>query len=646
MKIALLLMTLLILPVAAATADAVPDQFELVAVKFTGVESVSKSELAKTLAAQTPPIWKVWLPAPVLSAQDLEEDRLRIQQFYRNNGYYRTEVAVAATVSGMEPDRKAAEATSRNSESAEPAENLSEKLPRVKVTYEITEGPPVLIESIDMAISGTIKGVDRTALLADTRLEIGQVFKVAEYEEAKKKIKRTLGNRGYPFAEITGRAVVDPKANQAKLSFRATPGPLCVFGPTTISQEGAEVSETVVRRALTYAEGGLYDADKVEASRRNLFKLDVFKIAVVQPDGPPAEEGGPVPMRVQLKSKDRRSVRFGIGYGTEDKLRLQAALTYRNLAGQGGRLTFSARTSAVLKNIQLAYDQPYFLGARNSLSARAGNELEEPPAYKNSRIFTDVSLNRKLGQDWYLRLIYGLSLNTEESVAADSPLDIEEQQFLDENTLISSIGIEMARDTRNDLLNPKTGSLLGAKIAVAPDFLGSELTYFQPAIDVKKYVPVTKNIVLAGRLRLETIEGIQSSSFIPAFKRLYLGGSDTVRGYAFQELPPLDRNGNPIGGQSAFNASVEVRFPIYKEFSGVTFLDTGLLDKDPFRLNFSDMRYTCGVGLRYDTVIGPIRADVGYKLNPPTGKDIGDFANPNDIVGDRWRFYLNIGQAF
>ena len=644
MKIALLLMTLLILPVAAATADAVPDQFELVAVIFTGIESVSKSELAKTLAAQTPPIWKVWLPAPVLSAQDLEEDRLRIQQFYRKNGYYKTEVAVA--VAGMDPNRKAEKATNRNSASAEPAESPPAKLPRVKVTYEITEGPPVLIESIDMAISGAVKGVDRTALLTDSRLEIGRVFKVAEYEEAKKNIKRTLGNRGYPFAEITGRAVVDPKVNQATLSFRATPGPLCVFGPTTINQVGPEVSETVVRRALTYAEGGPYDADKVEASRRNLFKLDVFKIAVIQPDGPPAEEGGPVPMRVQLKSKDRRSVRLGIGYGTEDKLRLQAALTYRNLAAQGGRLTFSARSSAILKNIQLAYDQPYFLDARNSLSAKAGNELEEPPAYNNRRIFTDVSLNRKLGQDWFLRLIYSLSLNTEESVAADSPVDIEEQQFLDENTLISAVGIEIARDTRNDLLNPKTGSLVGAKIAVAPDFLGSELAFFQPAIDVKKYVPVTKNIVLAGRMRLETIQGIQGSSFIPAFKRLYLGGSDTVRGYAFQELPPLDSNGNPIGGQSAFNASAEARFPIYKEFSGVTFLDTGLLDIDPFRLNFSDMRYTCGVGLRYDTVIGPIRADVGYKLNPPTGKDIGDFTNPNDIVGDRWRFYLNIGQAF
>ena len=58
------------------------------------------------------------------------------------------------------------------------------------------------------------------------------------------------------------------------------------------------------------------------------------------------------------------------------------------------------------------------------------------------------------------------------------------------------------------------------------------------------------------------------------------------------------------------------------------------------------MLYTCGVGLRYNTVIGPIRVDFGYKLNPPTVKDIGDFTNPNDIIGDRWRFYINIGQAF
>ncbi|MFZ0611804.1 MAG: BamA/TamA family outer membrane protein [Desulfobacterales bacterium] len=644
-KIFLLWVSLLVLPVVAA-ADAVPDRFELAAVTFTGVESVSRSALERTLAAQTPPVWKVWAADPVLSAQDLEDDRLRIQQFYRSNGFYQTVVDLSVAVSGPAPDRSTGAPASQNQKLAESGQSPAEALPRVRVTFEIAEGPAVVIDSIDLAIDGPLKGIERAVLLADTHLETGQVFRVAEYEEAKKNITQSLANRGYPFAEVSGKAVVDPAANQAQLSFRVGPGPLTFFGPTTISQEGTAVSEAVIRRALTYTQGQLYDASKVEASRRNLFRLDVFRIAIIQTGEPPAEDGGSVPMRVQLTARDRQSVRLGIGYGTEDKLRLQVGWTYRNLGGQGGLMTLSARSSAINKSVQLAYDQPSFLDARNHLTARAGNELDEPPAYKNRRIFTDVSLNRMLGSHWFMRTGYSLSFNTEESVAADSPVSIPEQQYLDESTRISAVGLEIARDTRNDLLNPKSGSLLAAKIGVAPEFLGSELAYYQPAIDARKLLPVFKGIVLAGRVYLETIQGMQGSTFIPAFKRLYLGGSDTVRGYGYQELPPLDRNGDPIGGQSAFNASVELRFPIYDALSGVTFVDSGLLDLDPFRLEFSDMRYTCGVGLRYDTVIGPIRLDFGYKLNPPTGKDIGDFTDPDGIVGDRWRFYVNIGQAF
>ncbi|MFZ0133607.1 MAG: BamA/TamA family outer membrane protein [Desulfobacterales bacterium] len=644
-KIFLLGVSLLIMP-AVAAAVAAPERFELTAVTFTGVNSVSRSALARTLAAQAPPVWKVWAPDPVLNAQDLDEDRLRIQQFYRNNGFYRTTVDTAVTVSGPAPDRRTGAPAFPDLKIGDSGPNPDEALPRVRVTFAIVEGPAVVIDSIELAIDGPLKGVERATLLAEARLEIGQVFRVAEYEEAKKNIAQSLANKGYPFAKVTGRAVVDPEANQAQLSFRIDPGFRTYFGPTTISQEGTAVSEAVLRRALTYTEGQLYDARKVEASRRNLFRLDVFRIAIIQTGEPPAEDGGSIPMRVQLTARDRRSVRLGIGYGTEDKLRLQVGYTYRNPGGQGGLLTLSARSSAINKNVQLAYDQPYFLDARNHLTARAGNELDEPPAYKNRRIFTDVSLNRKLGSHWFMRTGYSLSFNTEESVAADSPVSIPERQFLDESTRISAVGLEIARDTRNDLLNPTSGSLLAAKVAVAPEFLGSQLAYYQPAIEARTLLPVFDDVVLAGRVYLETIQEMQGSSFIPAFKRLYLGGSDTVRGYGFQELPPLDLNGDPLGGQSAFLASAELRFPVYKDLSGVTFVDSGLLGLDPFKLEFSDLRYTCGLGLRYNTVIGPIRLDFGYKLNPPTGKDIGDFTRPDDIVGDRWRFYINIGQAF
>ncbi|MFZ0725686.1 MAG: POTRA domain-containing protein, partial [Desulfobacterales bacterium] len=293
-KIFLLGVSLLIMP-AVAAAVAAPERFELAAVTFTGVNSVSRSVLARTLAAQAPPVWKVWAPDPVLNAQDLEEDLLRIQQFYRNNGFYRTTVDTVVTVSGPAPAHSTGAPASLDQKIADPGRDRDEELPRVRVTFAIVEGPAVVIDSIDLAIDGPLKGVERAVLLADTHLETGQVFKVAEYEEAKKNIAQTLANNGYPFAEVTGRAVVDPQANQAQLSFRVIPGSLTYFGPTTISQEGTAVSEAVLRRALTYTQGQLYDARKVEASRRNLFRLDVFRIAIIQTGEPPAEDGGSIP---------------------------------------------------------------------------------------------------------------------------------------------------------------------------------------------------------------------------------------------------------------------------------------------------------------------------------------------------------------
>ena len=168
----------------------------------------------------------------------------------------------------------------------------------------------------------------------------------------------------------------------------------------------------------------------------------------------------------------------------------------------------------------------------------------------------------------------------------------------------------------------------------------------QPAVEGRIYYPFLENLIGSGRLRLETIQETETSEFIPINKRLFLGGSNTVRGYGFQEVPPLDAAGNPIGGRTALNTNLEMRYPIYEELSGVIFLDTGLIDLQPFSLSLSDTRYSCGLGIRYDTIVGPLRVDFGYNLNPPTGADIGDTDNPDEVVGKRWQIYFSIGQAF
>ena len=96
----------------------------------------------------------------------------------------------------------------------------------------------------------------------------------------------------------------------------------------------------------------------------------------------------------------------------------------------------------------------------------------------------------------------------------------------------------------------------------------------------------------------------------------------------------MDSGNNPIGGESALEGSLELRYPIWKDLGGVVFVDFGQVSLTPFYVDFSDIRYTSGLGLRYKTPIGPVRIDAGYQLNP----------QPNE--SQHYAVYFSIGQAF
>jgi outer membrane protein assembly complex protein YaeT len=609
-------------------AAAPPGDFVLAGVEFTGVEAVDPRDLARTLAARMPPFWKFWMARPGVSRIDLEDDLLRIQQFYRDNGYYRTAVEYTLREAGTERDR--AGGTER---------------PIVKVTYMVSEGPPVIVDDVDIRFDMPTAELDTDGLLRALPLSRGGIFRRTDYEESKRRVLRFFENRGYPFVAVAGRAVVDIRANRAKIDWSVDPGPLCRFGPVDIRQGNDGVSETIIRRALPFTRGQRYAQEAVERARRNLYKLDVFKSVEIKAAGPPSGDQQAVPVTVALQSKPRNSIKFGIGYGTEDGLRLQGAWTRRNLFRHAGKLTLSARRSDLIRNFQFSFEQPYVPDAQSNLSAGAGLQREDFTAYTNRILFADAALLRHFGEAMYWKLGYILERNHWEDLKIIDPRQIE--LFLQEQTYwVSALELQVARDTRDDLLDPRRGSFAVVLTEAASQLLGSDLDYVRPAAELRQYYPLTDAVVVSTRIRLETIQEIDDTEILPIFKRLFLGGANTVRGYAFQELPPLDADGNPLGGQTAVNANLELRYPIYRKLRGVAFMDLGQVDPDPFRVDMSEIRYSCGAGLRYNTPVGPIRFDFGYKLNPPTGKDVGDLTRPDATIGDRWRIYLSIGQAF
>ena len=614
----------------------VPENFRLTGVKFVGVKNVSRKDLNKDLAARLPVRWKIWVPKPALKRADLDEDLVRIKQFYQHNGYYRTEAVYSVDVSkpagpGVDSGRD---------------KSKDGVLADVTVTYTVTEGPPVLIETIDIHVEKPVDGIDESNLENSLPIQIGKIFVVDTYNASKKELSNIYGNQGYAFAEATGKVIVDPEVNTGRIALQVDPGIQYRFGDIQIKDNDGYVKDVVIRRAIRFKPGELYNSNKIEQSQRNLYNLDVFKVSLVK-TGKPESGSDRLPMEVQVKRKKRNSVKAGIGYGNEDGLRLSGAWTYRNLLNWGGKFSIDARRSDLIDLVKGRYVQSYFMGERNTFNSNAGFQQDKPDSYTSRSVFANAFLERKLTTHWRGKLGYNFDLSEITELKVTDPLDIADIQE-GNNFLISSAQIGFFRDTTDNDTDPSRGSSFSLSGQLATSLLGSELTFFQPYVEYKKYYSMFPRWVLAGRIRYDTIQETEDTNIIPINKRIFLGGTNTVRGYSYQKLGPLDAAGTPLGGQSAINGNIELRYPIFDKISGVVFVDMGFVGVDPFTVNSDQLRFTSGAGLRYNTPVGPLRLDFGYKLNPPT---LGDVAvtpvpNPDDDIEDRWKIHFSIGQAF
>jgi len=596
------------------------NRFSLNKLRFVGINSVSKNDLVKTLAIQASPEWKFWLDRPVFTADDLQEDVLRIKQFYRDQGYYHTAVEYQIEAAG-------------NRKAPAPPQPQEDVPASTNIIFTITEGPPVIVEAVEITILPKIEKPAVRDLLNMLPLQNGRIFKTESYHDAKKVILKACGNSGYPFANLSGKATVNTQTNSARIFFNLDPQKQYTFGPLTILPNDTGVKDVVIVRAISFNEGELYVADKVDQSRQNLFNLDMFRLALIKPEAPEADNSS-VPMTVQLEPKKSQNLKFGVGFGNEDGLRLKGAWTYRNLWGWAGKTSISAKRSDLIENIQADHIQPYFWDADNTLQAKTGFEREKAESYTNRKIFGNAGIERNFTKKWTGAVGYNLEVNNLEDIKIKDPEELE--RLSRQNTyVISSLQTGLVYNSTDNVLDPQKGSVASVSAEWASDLFGSEICFVRPALELKRYQPVSESITIAGRVRFETIRSDDPAS-IPIFKRLFLGGSNTVRGYDFQKIPPLDANDNPLGGLSSLNGNLELRFPVYRKLTGVIFGDMGLLDQDYFRYDTDEILYTCGGGIRYNTIVGPLRLDFGYKLNPPESEQ----------NADRWRIHLSIGQAF
>jgi outer membrane protein assembly complex protein YaeT len=600
---------------------------------FHGTKAVTPAQLKSVLATSASSKLP-WGTKHYFSRAQFDADLKRIVAFYKDRGF---------------PDARVTTFDAK----------LNQDQSAVAITVNISEGEPVRVERVAFDGFEPLPEQHRTALERGLPLKAGQPLDRALLQASREAALDELRDHGYPYASVK-IAETDGSSDHARVvSLVADSGPLARFGPIEISGNAA-VGDNIVRRQLTYRPGQLFRQSALQESQRKLYGPELFDFANVEPlrtEEKPVE----VPTRVTVTEGKHQKVNFGVGYGTEEKGRVQVDWRHVNFLGGARTAGVLARYSGLDRGVRLNFKEPYFFGPRNDLALSAQSWHSDEPAFKIDTNGGRATVSRRFrrgggpifGSRPSTTLSFTYANERENYTISQQALD--DLTFRDElialgldprtgrgGGTLSSLSLDGGRNTTNNLLDARQGYVAALHLEQAGRWLAGSYDYYEVTTEFRLYRSIGRRFVAAGQARLGSIDATgDPETRVPFFKRYFLGGATNLRGWGRYEVAPLTQNGLPVGGHSMLSASAEVRANVWRSLGAVIFLDAGNVWARRWDFDVNDLRYDIGPGLRYQTPIGPIRADLGYQLNPIPGLIVNGTGQAR-----RFRFHFSIGQAF
>jgi outer membrane protein insertion porin family/translocation and assembly module TamA len=587
---------------AVTLDDVVPGSVYAVgAIRVQGNAAVSTRAIRNVMLTRAPLWYRPWQRKPTFNPGLFRTDLARIRMLLRESGYYRAEVGHDLEVRGD----------------------------TLTIVIRVDEGPAARVADVAIAAADFTPAPDEEAAeRAQLVLEPGRVFTQEAYDQSRDRLERFHLERGFAYATVEKAAVVDSAEHLVRLTYIVRRGPPAVFGATTVSGL-VNVAERLVRREIAYRPGDPYDPKLIERTRAAVFGLRLFRSVVVAPSNLAAQSGA-VDVVITVSEGPPRELTAGVGYGLEDELRGQLRWQHNDFFGGGRQLGFRLKGSAITQAFEGEFHQPYFLHPQQSLVVPLTQAREDEPGFNLSRVRLAPRVARKLTLNVTASVGYTIEYDDLSNV---SQATIERLDGYRPRGFVSSLTGVIERNTTVDLLDPHEGSVLNLSVEQAGGPWQGDYSFFLGAVEAKKYVPIFAERTLAGRVRVGAGDGFGQSRDLPLFRRFFAGGITSTRGYDRHLVGPLDAFDSPIGGRSLLDASLELRTPVYKQIGAVVFFDVGEVRRRPFSYTLDDLQYGTGVGVRYHTIVGPLRLDVGFPLEPPPGQP-------------SWKVHFAIGQAF
>ena len=497
-----------------------------------------------------------------------------------------------------------------------------------ELTYRVTLGPRTMIETF--IIEYADHPADEASLPHDGKplgLKSGRAARAQRIIDLTGDALTWLENHGHPHPKLDNRnVIVDLAAHQARVTLTITAGPPQVFGPLRISNKTAggeptRTDEAYIQSIATFKEGDLYDrrkADETIAALRQSNLFDQVAIDVAPASGPV------VTPALILSERSPRSIGGGAKWSSDEGPGVQAFWEHRNLFGQGEKLRTELSVATLEQSAKIDFTKPRFLRPDQSFIATYDFANQDTDAYNE--------LSSKLG----VGLMRQLTPQFQGSAGVSFEVYRTEDSMGLHNYRLFGLPLTLRYDGTDNLLDPTEGVRLGGALTPYGGVANGDATAFAKfEATGSTYISFGRrpDITLAfrGRYGLMLAQDVPD---IPGSLRFYAGGGASVRGYAYQLVGPLDAQNDPVGGRSVVELSSEARWRVTQTIGLVAFVDAGQV-YSAITPSFSDeMQVGAGLGLRYYTPIGPVRADVALPVNRRQGVD-------NAV-----QFYFSLGQAF
>ena len=509
------------------------------------------------------------------------------------------------------------------------------------VVAMVTEGRQFFVSTVE--VDGAERWTQEQARSA-AGIRPRDVYRAGLAETARAALLAGYRAAGFTDVRVGAEAMIDADAAAVSVRLSVTENRRQML--ETVDVQGATVtSPAVVNRALRLTSGEPVDPVAWNQSRKRLYDTGVFRsvdIVAERVDRNLAEDAGedqPVVARVALEEWPTYRARYGlqlideqVPLGESDRrgqLGVVADLTRRNFFGRAITVGSSARFDTVQQVVRGFMVFPSFFGRAVSSNVYV-SRLRAPEGSLATSNINRLTLEQRVRPREGVTLAY--SYNFERNHTVENDFDPTDAFAFDVTIDIARLSGSLIYERRDDLFNATSGWFHSSTVDWGVQRLGSALGFLKYVGQQMYFRPLARGVVLASSARIGIAEGFDDQQLIES-ELFFAGGSTTVRGYVHDGLGPVNVFGNVIGGYASVILNQEVRFPLWKIFRGVGFVDAGNVFNAVSDVSFGDLKVATGLGLRAETPVGLIRFDYGVPVSPKPGDP-----------GSRW--FFSIGQAF